>query len=514
MHLLDVNTLQLEKFVKEKDGKAVVNYGILSHRWLAQREKVTFQDIETGNYHQKTGCYKLLNCCEQAKRDNLRYVWIDTCCIDKTSNTELQEAINSMYRWYENADKCYAFLKDTVREESGDLRLCQAEEWFQRGWTLQELIAPKEVHFFDCRWQYIGDRVSLKHLISDTTGIGLPLLEGTRKPHEFSVAERMSWASGRKTTRDEDRSYSLIGLFDVNMPMLYGEGATKAFLRLQEEIIKTSDDHSIFAWKGVQGAQGLLATSPDSFRDCKGMRGITRRSGNIVFSMTNRGLSITLNLRPWAVDTYLALIDCEEARQNGDGSTSQQLGIFLRRLEADDQYARVGLDGKDIYRNVFKLSPRYSRDLPIYVRQVRIDTEKHANHERLNGFRVSSDIAKSAQKGQKNWNAQERIVYFTPNMIELQEKAVLWIKKHGNQSKIELYFDFNFNPILHNNFKDVNTINGNGDRIKGIKGYTDGKEKVRVILSKVEIGNTLVWDLNIKEYTKEKEGTFLKRLLR
>ncbi|OTA80242.1 hypothetical protein M434DRAFT_86584, partial [Hypoxylon sp. CO27-5] len=315
MHLLDVNTRRLKKYVEEKNGKICEKYGILSHRWLARDDEILFQDIESADHallKKKKGFFKLVKCCEQAKRDNLGYVWIDSCCINRSDSTELQESINSMYRWYENADRCYVYLKNTSKPVSGSLILGTEEDWFRRGWTLQELIAPKEVVFYDRRWQFLGDKASLKGIISDITGISWLLLEGSRKLQDCSVAERMSWACDRETTKGEDRAYSLLGLFDVNMPMLYGEGEVKAFLRLQEEIIKISDDHSIFAWRGVHKAHGLLATSPEAFRGCSRVRNIPSREGRNASTMTNRGLSITLRLAPWLLDTYLAWIDCVE----------------------------------------------------------------------------------------------------------------------------------------------------------------------------------------------------------
>ncbi|OTB01961.1 hypothetical protein M426DRAFT_32526, partial [Hypoxylon sp. CI-4A] len=235
----------------------VEDYAILSHRWLPTEDEVLFCDIESvghKNVGEKKGYFKLSQCCEQAKRDGLKYVWIDSCCIDKTDSTEVQESINSMYRWYGNATKCYAYLKDTTKSTTDVLQLGEKEEWFTRGWTLQELVAPKNIQFFDTDWKLIGSKFSLGRYISKITGIRRSVLGADRlqrpqqHPQNCSVAERMSWAARRQTTREEDRAYSLLGLFDVNMPMLYGEGGDKAFLRLQEEIIKRFDDHSIFAW--------------------------------------------------------------------------------------------------------------------------------------------------------------------------------------------------------------------------------------------------------------------------
>ncbi|KAI1413483.1 hypothetical protein F5Y13DRAFT_161387, partial [Hypoxylon sp. FL1857] len=189
-----------------------------------------------------------------------------------------------MYRWYENAARCYVYLKDTLKPTSGPPSLGEKEDWFKRGWTLQELIAPKTVVFFDRNWRFLGDKYSLKRHISDLTGISQSVLVGIRKPQECSIEERMSWACDRETTKDEDRVYSLLGLFDVNMPMLYGEGETKAFLRLQEEIAKTlSDDSNIVVCDGLYEPHGLLPTSPEAFCGYNGMKESMRQRSPSVY---------------------------------------------------------------------------------------------------------------------------------------------------------------------------------------------------------------------------------------
>lgn len=188
------------------------------------------------------------------------YVWIDTCCIDKTSSAELSEAINSMFAWYQEAKVCYAYLFDVPD------RPLKASRWFTRGWTLQELIAPREVIFYDGNWRNLGDRTSLGPRISQCTRIPESILSGEKDLDTFSTAQRMSWAAERQTTRVEDRAYCLMGLFGVNMPLIYGEREA-AFIRLQEEILRISEDHSLFAWKSSDTRAGLLATSPAAFID-------------------------------------------------------------------------------------------------------------------------------------------------------------------------------------------------------------------------------------------------------
>lgn len=264
MRLLNAESMLLEEFFDED----VPPYAILSHRW--QDEEVSLQDmqnIQDGTAKQKAGYSKMKHCCEQALKDGFKYAWIDTCCIDKTSSADLSESINSMFRWYQNSEVCYAYLFDfeSVEDVSGALA---RSRWFTRGWTLQELIAPPKLIFYTSTWNYLGTKEDLRDEISKITGIDVEVLMGANL-ESFSVAKRMSWASKRTTTRVEDVAYSLLGIFDVNMPMLYGEGE-RAFIRLQEEIMKHSDNHSIFAWScNDDGPRGLLAKTPAMFENCR-----------------------------------------------------------------------------------------------------------------------------------------------------------------------------------------------------------------------------------------------------
>ncbi|KAI5985033.1 heterokaryon incompatibility protein-domain-containing protein, partial [Pisolithus albus] len=234
-------------------------YAILSHRWgveVGYEEMIGLLNMEErkrDKVRQRPGYQKIIESCKQAKRDGYKWLWVDTCCIDKRSSAELSEAINSMYRWYQNAQVCYVYLNDVDQSTfptKQDDKFAQSDgwpEWFVRGWTLQELIAPDEVEFFNKDWVHVGNKWQLAPTLEKITGILREVLTGGLAGKELSVAQIMSWAANRKTTREEDRAYSLMGLFGVNMPMLYGEGK-KAFQRLQVEIIRISSDHSIFAW--------------------------------------------------------------------------------------------------------------------------------------------------------------------------------------------------------------------------------------------------------------------------
>jgi hypothetical protein len=228
-------------------------YAILSHTW--GKEEVTFHDMSNRIGQNKAGYNKIKFCGEQTKRDNLHHFWVDTCCIDKSSSAELTEAINSMFRWYLNAAKCYVYLPDVATRKRLPnrkfVRLAwekafKTSRWFTRGWTLQELIAPKEVEFFSSDGMLLGDKKSMEQQIYEITGIPIQSLRGSPLAN-FSFHERMSWAKNRDTTREEDKAYSLLGIFDVCMPLIYGEGKEKAFLRLREQIEKEKPQGSSHA---------------------------------------------------------------------------------------------------------------------------------------------------------------------------------------------------------------------------------------------------------------------------
>lgn len=239
MRLLHSTSLELREF-QNYEG---ISYAILSHTWA--EEEVLFQEIDGFNaasmpaqVKQKLGYKKIQACCAQAKRDGFDYVWIDTCCIDKRSSAELSEAINSMYRWYQDCNICYAYLADVPNNASPEIRNQKFREsrWFTRGWTLQELIGPLNLEFYGDQWYSegqsasLGTKRSLQDQIYAITRISqYGLLSSSHEQPNYSIAQKMSWAANRATTRIEDRAYSLLGLFNVNMPLLYGEG-DRAFI--------------------------------------------------------------------------------------------------------------------------------------------------------------------------------------------------------------------------------------------------------------------------------------------
>ena len=262
-------TKVLEYCADERNTK----YAILSHWWQEGKE-VGYEEMvglaemdqtKREEIRELTGYQKILQSCKQAKKDGYKWLWVDTCCIDKRSSAELSEAINSMYRWYENSMVCYVYLHDvngssfptepdTTRYPTSDGWL----EWFSRGWTLQEMIAPSNVWFFNKDWKPIDNKKVLAHTLACITQVPECILTDGLSSNRPCVAQIILWAADRTTSRDEDRAYSLLGLLNVNMPMLYGEGK-KVFCHLQEEIMRTSNDKSIFVWGCGRQDQGSPA---------------------------------------------------------------------------------------------------------------------------------------------------------------------------------------------------------------------------------------------------------------
>ncbi|KAI6096222.1 heterokaryon incompatibility protein-domain-containing protein [Pisolithus sp. B1] len=294
----DIQTVDPEtetEVLKELDDEST-SYAILSHRWGIE---VTYDEMagltamkprKRDGIRERDGYQKIIKSCERAKKDGYEWLWIDTCCIDKRSSSELSEAINSMYRWYRSSRTCYVYLHDVdepafpTKEDFSRFGKSNGwPEWFSRGWTLQELIAPMSAKFFNKDWVPIGTKEKLASKLEDITRIPKLVLSLGKVPRDklYSrerpcIAQIMSWAADRKTARLEDRAYSLLGLFGVNMPMLYGEG-WKAFQRLQLEIVRTSSDHSILAWNrmahfGLCGS--VLARDPSYFRGCHDIKNV------------------------------------------------------------------------------------------------------------------------------------------------------------------------------------------------------------------------------------------------
>lgn len=293
MWLINTDTLALEEFIGPKRPP----FAILSHTW--GKEEVTFQEVRSAepNFKHKLGGRKIVNTCAIAKQRGFRYVWIDSCCIDKTNSVELTEAINSMFEWYAAAAECYAYIQDL--DASAPIEALQNSRWFSRGWTLQELLAPDILIFFDQYWWPRGTKRDLSLLISEATGISPEILQDTRLLSQTPVAHKMSWAASRQTTRPEDIAYCLIGIFDVKMVFIYGEGRESAFYRLQEEIIRRTNDMSIFAWRSVSSGEtyrGVLASGPEEFLDGPLYRRTRGSLNTPEYTVTNKGIRIHTHL--------------------------------------------------------------------------------------------------------------------------------------------------------------------------------------------------------------------------
>jgi Heterokaryon incompatibility protein (HET) len=360
MWLLNTSTIILTEFVEGE----IPPYAILSHTW--EKEEVSFQlirDPDRTVAKSLKGYTKVIDSCAQAVRDNFQWIWIDTCCIDKSSSADLSEAINSMFRWYHDARVCFAYLADVPDDVDIDWpsSAFHRSKWFNRGWTLQELLAPSLVFFFTSGWRRLGSKTGMRKHVSRITKIDESVLSGQEEVFDVSIATRMSWAATRKTTRTEDIAYCLLGIFKVNMPLLYGEGSM-AFRRLQEEIIKGSDDLSIFAWKynykdtkdltakgfvDDYGLSGFLARDPIAFQDTGVSWVADELSGPVKpYTMTNKGLRMEvkiirnkdLNPEPQSKTHTILILACRPTN-----NTYELLGIPVFS-SLNGKVVRIGTD--------------------------------------------------------------------------------------------------------------------------------------------------------------------------
>lgn len=242
MRLLQIKGDGDFELVDYRGDRHLPHYAILSHTWGQDCDEVTFDDIIRGTGTEKAGYRKITFCAKQAVSDGLQFFWVDTCCINKESSAELQEAINSMFRYYRNAAHCYVFLSDVSLDSlaAEDLAF-QKSKWFTRGWTLQELLAPKSVKFYSKEWKLLGSKSSRVKEIAEVTHIPTEALE-QGDLLSFTVEQRMAWAKERETTREEDLAYCLLGVFDINMPLIYGERKEKAIKRLHRAIKDSQEE--------------------------------------------------------------------------------------------------------------------------------------------------------------------------------------------------------------------------------------------------------------------------------
>ncbi|KAJ3563150.1 hypothetical protein NPX13_g8302 [Xylaria arbuscula] len=404
MRLIHIPTFTL---IETEPSRPPPSYVILSHTWSTNsKDEVSFHAFENfvamrdkpqkiakdyinylfkGYQTKSPGLGKILGACNAALAYGLEYLWVDTCCIDKSNHTEMAESINSMFAWYENAAICLAYISDYWLQQMGfDQSSLSQCRWFWRAWTLQELLAPQYVYFFDAAWTPFGEKRHLAPLLSAIIGIEMCYLTRQVSLRQASVAKRMSWASRRQTSKEEDLAYCLLGIFGVSMPLLYGE-RSNAFIRLQEEILKESDDHSLFAW--VQNplsrqksdpncgdpncrdancdssvcsnqrcnrptcmitpsipnrqVRGLLATSPGDFAVSGGITSYARaKATHGYITMTNRGVYMPAMLSYEAHQHNSREILVPVLKLNCSLDDPNPIAIYLHK-ESGDQYTRA-----------------------------------------------------------------------------------------------------------------------------------------------------------------------------
>jgi hypothetical protein len=429
-------------------GIQIPDYAILSHTWGDQ--EVSLQDMHFGSsVEEKDGYIKIKKCCSQALQDGFEYAWVDTCCIDKTSSAELTEAINSMFQWYQRATVCYAYLSDVPTNASKPQ--FAGSRWFTRGWTLQELIAPKHVFFYSSDWVLIGAKED-SHLckrLAEVTCIDEQALKGKKSLNEFSVAQRMAWASRRVTTRIEDIAYSLVGIFGVNMPLLYGEGE-RAFIRLQEEIMKDSDDQSLFAWEphsqyldSPGRLSGLLAQSPEEFAQSATKVPHRRWDVSQPYSMTNKGLRIELPLAQNATmkgDNYIAILECQDLRDLG-----RPVGIAVEALSrGGDQFARkLAFPLQKVPLSLVATTKHKT----IYIRKDVLKPVPRANlgkgfiiQNMPTGFTLIETVPDN------EWNKELGILRFPPASTSRNWHAALLLEQSDSKSRFVVVLGYNHEP--------------------------------------------------------------------
>ncbi|KAJ9607378.1 hypothetical protein H2200_008451 [Cladophialophora chaetospira] len=368
MWLINVEALRLEEFT---DPYNMPEYAILSHTWADEEVSHHQFNHPRRNLRSTKGYRKIKACCSEVRHWGLRYVWIDTCCIDKKSSAELSEAINSMFKWYAEATICIAYLSDVDswhRDVSDLERQLSRSRYYQRGWTLQELIAPNKVDFYDKYWNRIGTKESMSRQLEQITGIESDAFLHVKRLSSYPIACRMSWAASRRTMRIEDIAYCLLGIFDINMPLLYGEGAN-AFRRLQEEIIKESDDQTIFAWEhdmaesNWEQARGVFAQHPVQFKNSATF--IPAHLGGGAYNITNKGLSITLPLIRGVPSRgqyeCIAVLDCYGPPNRLQGRKSL-VAISLTELIANEDRT-YGHSEKLVWRSISVLHLIDAEDL-------------------------------------------------------------------------------------------------------------------------------------------------------
>ncbi|KAI0157450.1 heterokaryon incompatibility protein-domain-containing protein [Xylariaceae sp. FL1272] len=450
MRLLNVDNFQLEEFFEPR----VPPYVILSHTW--DGDEVLFQDIqptfdgtfESLAWSTKKGARKVFDSAAITAKKGHKYIWIDTCCIDKSSSSELSEAINSMFNWYLKSSICFVYLADfalphaakngendcyaisdnqkieqmtrrrfgkPLTNDGGGLAPLHDQgshdtrshdsrsflqglkdcRWFTRGWTLQELIAPHEVQFYDGNWTFFGTRISLSESLQQITNIAIEVLvfgtlgiEGRnhRLPRflkRYSVWEKMVWAAARETLRVEDTAYCLLGIFDINMPLLYGEGP-RAFLRLLKKIMKQTNDHSMLFFSRQKYGASFLPHSPVCYRKYDQRHKVRSNPADAIrpLKMVSDGISMTLLLCPVSGrDSFIGVLNSVvEADGVWIGRPALLLGVDDNKFYLSGRCMYLIRPGDEPHAEIYDLEyrspskPNESSRLPVDFNRARVET--------------------------------------------------------------------------------------------------------------------------------------------
>ncbi|EJF67323.1 HET-domain-containing protein [Dichomitus squalens LYAD-421 SS1] len=376
LRLLHTRTLKFQEFHNPHS----VDYAILSHVWDKGGEQ-SYQEVldairqehtSSGSSTDSRICEKIRRFCERAAEDGYEWAWIDSCCIDQSSSSEVSESINSMYNLYRHASQCYVFLRDVDDDDDPRQRASQfrRSEWFRRGWTLQELIAPAVLVFLSKTWTPVGTKDSLARVVQQITKIDAGVLKGYVPLATIPVGVRMSWAANRDTTREEDKAYSLLGIFGIHMTPIYGEGH-RAFVRLQRAILEHIPDDTLLGWgrtlylntpadfgllssdhTSANHELGFYAPSPQLFKSTSDLKPIPQSALIMllglssespyptIYANTRHGVSAHLPLlyvrhEDHPIDITLGFLPCLDSR-------NRLLAVILRRSASDPNQLVVG----------------------------------------------------------------------------------------------------------------------------------------------------------------------------
>jgi hypothetical protein len=360
---------------------------------------------------------------QQHKPDGLEYVWVDTCCIDKSSSAELTQAINSMFAWYQRANICLVYLSDVVSHaDTGSAHVAIKDSlWFRRGWTLQELIAPKSMVIFDSTWHLIGEKDDLLDELAQITLVSRDVLSHKSALSSVCVAQRLSWASNRDTTRVEDQAYCLLGILEINMPLLYGEGV-KAFYRLQEEVLRSINDLSIFSWSPnadlVDDYCGFFAESPKDFSSCSTMQLVAGAAlEDIPIFFSSRGVEIT-------IPEYILVSDFE----NTPIQYQYALKINCKTPDTDLDFLTVPMRkiGPNVFLRTRWVDTNSFEPVPVKFREN--ERKDLVLVTRLPKTDVHADIVSSSRHTQVDieflgWNPQENTREVPTKAWDIQDQA-------------------------------------------------------------------------------------------